>query len=132
MNRYRLWTLLCLVVLMGTVVVFAGCSGMQTMSERDSTRRGFLQLLVEPDHAEIFIDSEYQGLVSGWLDGVIPVRPGVQRLELRADGYMTQRFDLSVAANEQVTLELFMERELEDHASDPEDFEHGRQRTTIP
>lgn len=102
------------------------------MSDRDSTGRGFLQLLVEPDHAEIVLDSEYQGLVSGWLDGVIPVRPGVQRLELRADGYMTQRFDLSVAANEQVTLELSMERELEDHASDPEGLEHSRPPTTIP
>ncbi|MFU8803807.1 MAG: hypothetical protein ACNA8W_08380 [Bradymonadaceae bacterium] len=99
------------------------------MSDRDSSRRGYLQLLVEPAHAEVFLNSEYQGMVNGWLGGVIPVVPGVQRLELQASGYMTQRFDLSVEANEQVTLELVMERELEDLSSEGRASEHG---DTIP
>ena len=101
-----------LLATVAALVATAACSAVQPMpGERG---RGLLRLEVEPPTAEVYIDSEYRGVIEGWAAQTIPVAPGDHRVELRADGYMTQRFDISVGAGEEVTLQLDMEPELDD------------------
>jgi hypothetical protein len=75
--------------------------------------RGYLRFDVEPHDAEIEIDEQYSGVVNGWAQNIVPVEPGHRRVTLRADGYITQRFDIEVAAGEEVTLQLEMEPSLD-------------------
>ncbi len=93
-------------------MTLTGCSGMQFVGDSAPKGRGFLELLVEPKEAEVFVDEEYSGVVAGWHEQIVPVAPGMRKIELRAAGYITQRFDLDFSVDEQVTLELKMQREL--------------------
>jgi hypothetical protein len=124
MNDRNPGRIVYVLVLVGAALAMS-CSAVQSLTDRDGARRGYLELIVEPETVEVFINSEYQGLVSGWRGGVIPVVPGMQRVELRAEGYMTQRFDLGVAPNELVTLELTMERELDESLPEDRTVDHG-------
>jgi hypothetical protein len=76
--------------------------------------RGLLRLEVTPDHAEVLIDAKYQGQVRGWREQTVPVRAGMRRVTLRAEGYITQRFDLELAPNEEVTLSVALEPALDE------------------
>ena len=78
--------------------------------------RGLLRFDIEPPDAEILVDDAYLGRADGWADGVIPTRAGARRVEIRADGFLTQRFDIEVRADEEVTLRLKMERTFADPA----------------
>lgn len=71
--------------------------------------RGYLRFEVKPDTTELLLDEQYSGLIAGWVEGVVPVTPGVRRVTLRAEGYITQRFDVEVAAREEVTFSLSLE-----------------------
>ncbi len=93
------------------VAGLVGCSA-GYVSQRGGPR-GYLRLEVQPPGAELAIDEVYSGVANGWAEGVVPVTPGVRRLMLRADGYITQRFDIEVAAYEEVTLILALEPTLE-------------------
>jgi hypothetical protein len=75
--------------------------------------RGYLVLNVQPASAEVFIDSNYLGIVNGWRDRTIPLASGDRRVEVRADGFITQRFDILIRTDEQVVLTLEMEPVLE-------------------
>jgi len=88
-----------------------GCGASHAI--RQPLSRGYLRFEIEPQGAEIAIDEKYSGVIDGWVGGVIPVEPGMRRVTLRADGYITQRFDIEVAAGEEVTLQLQMERSIE-------------------
>lgn len=44
----------------------------------------------------------------------VPVSPGLRRVELKARGYITQRFDLDIQDGEILTLTLRMERRLDE------------------
>lgn len=92
-------------------LVISGCGASYAI--RHPNARGYLRFEVDPQHVEVEIDEQYSGLVEGWAEGVVPVEPGVRRVTLRADGYITQRFDIEVAAGEEVTLQLTMERMIE-------------------
>ncbi len=103
--------LLALIFLTSTMTM-TGCSGLSTQTTRRA-ERGFVRLEVEPATATVYINESYQGVLSQWLRATIPVPPGLVRLELRAPGYITQRFDLEVEVNEEVTLTLKMEPTLD-------------------
>ena len=79
------------------------------MPDDDAVDQSYLELQVEPTTAEIYIDDEYQGVVEGWRQQVVPIRSGYRRLELRAQGYITQRFDLDVEADSWLTLRVQLE-----------------------
>lgn len=100
-----------LVALAASSLIWSAC-GTMSGSQRLSAR-GYLRFEVDPPTAAIDIDEEYSGLASGWVQETIPVSPGVRRVTVRAEGYLTQRFDIEVGAGEQVTLELHMERSLQ-------------------
>ena len=56
----------------------------------------------------------YSGVIEGWAAQTIPVVPGPKRIMLRAEGYISQRFDIEVASGEEVTLVLRMEPVIEE------------------
>ncbi len=103
-----------LVVVVSCLFVF-GCG----TTSKAKAGRGLLRLDVEPKTAEVFVDDEYRGVISGWRGSTMPMTSGVHMVEIRAEGYITQRFDIEVFADEEVTLTLKMEREL-DLAEEPD------------
>jgi len=90
-----------------------GCSGTQR-ARGAASARGFVQLEVEPADAVVYIDETYSGVVSQWFQQTVPVEPGLVLLELRAEGYIPERYDLEVASGEVVTLQVRLEPVLED------------------
>ena len=90
--------------ILSSLLVFSAL-GCATMSS-GAPKRGLLRLEVTPAEAEVFIDDAYQGRIAGWREGTLPVRSGARRVALTAPGHLTQRFDLTIAPGEQVTLEV--------------------------
>lgn len=90
-----------------------GCTAVQRIPDRRSAT-AYLRMDVQPDTTKIFVDSHYRGVVKGWVQQTVPVPSGERRVELRADGYITRRFDVDVAGGEVVTLRVNMERSLDD------------------
>lgn len=80
--------------------------------DASSKLSALLQLAVSPEHAEVYIDEEYSGKIAKWRDGVIPVSPGDHRIQIRADGHISERFDLHLNAREMLTLTVNLEPEL--------------------
>ncbi|QDG51517.1 PEGA domain-containing protein [Persicimonas caeni] len=92
----------------------AGCSAVQRIPDRQESTRAYLRLDVEPSTTRVFIDSKYMGIVKGWVQQTVPVEAGARRVELRAEGYITRRFDVELEPGEEVTLQVNMERTLDD------------------
>jgi hypothetical protein len=83
------------------------------MASRDEDR-GYLELRVQPSTARLYVDDEYRGVIERWRHQIVPLEPGLRRVEIRADGYITRRFDVPIEAGESWTLTLEMTRPLED------------------
>lgn len=105
-RRANLWWA-CILAL--TAIVTASCSGLPTTPGADDSEQSYLEFDVVPATAEIYIDDDYRGVIEGWREQVIPIEEGHRRLELRAHGYMTQRFDLDVGPGEWLVLRVRME-----------------------
>ncbi len=99
----------------------SSCSAVQPIG--DDRTPGYLMLDVEPTDAEIYVDDDYKGQVDGWRAQTIPLSPGARRLEFRAKGYMTQRFDIEIEPGDQLTLRLRLERELDELDLDKTDLD---------
>ena len=99
----------CLLALAFATPFVTHCTAVQYVTDDAQRRRGYLRLEVEPDRAMVLVDGDYRGEIRGWRGGVVPVVAGDRKVELRADGYITQRFDVRVGAGEEVTLRLQME-----------------------
>lgn len=98
------------------LLVLIVVSGASCASSRPSARQetGLLRLEIEPSDAIIWVDEQYLGQANGWLEGTLRVPVGVRRLELQAEGFMTQRFDIAITTHEEVILRLIMQPDLED------------------
>lgn len=92
--------------------LWTGCSAVEPVADPHTGGESYLRLDVEPSTAEIYLDGDYHGTVDRWRGGVVPLQPGDRRLELRADGYVTQRFDLEVGEGRELTLRVQMERDI--------------------
>ena len=103
----------CVCVLMAGLMM--GCAGTQVAGTK---ARGYLRLDVTPKNARIHLDGRYAGEVDGWAAQTIVVTPGVHMLELRSPGFISQRFDIEVAAGEEVSLTLEMEPVLEEYVEE--------------
>jgi len=101
-------------VFAATLLVFAmaGCSAVQRISQPQDGQKGALRLDVKPLDTRIYIDAEYQGRVDGWAAQTVLLKPGERQVELRADGYMTRRFDIAVQPGEHSVLTVVMEADL--------------------
>ena len=111
--------------LITVLLSLAGCAS--GSGYRHGYSEGYLRFEIEPDDVVLEIDERYSGRLEGWVGGVVPVDPGVRRVTVRAEGYMTQRFDIEVAAGEEVTLVLQMEPTIE-LPEDDEPVVSGSQR----
>ena len=114
----------------------AACSGTQTRSQQEQS---YLEFDVVPQHATIYVDDQYQGEIHGWHQQVMPVEPGHRRIELRADGYLTQRFDLEVSTGRWLTLRARLQPTIDTPRpadADDDDDHHppsmGPQRPVFP
>lgn len=95
-----------------------GCTAVQRVPGEGRANEAFLELRVEPETAEIYVDDEYKGEVRGWAKGILPLPPGEHRLKVTADGYITERFDVRIGTGETKRLTLEMEPRLEEFAED--------------
>jgi hypothetical protein len=84
-----------------------------TATTAPNVSRALIFFSIEPPDAEVFIDGAYQGRVDGWAHSTIPVEVGMRRVELRRAGYTPERFDISVASTEEVSISLSMVPELD-------------------
>lgn len=112
------------VVMVGALaVLIAACSGVQDVPNDDHGDKSYLEFDVEPTTAEIYVDGDYRGSVDGWNQQVMPIEPGARRLELRADGFISQRFDLEVKPDRWLTLRVRLEPTIEPpgEQQDPDD-----------
>ena len=107
------------------LVAQGACTAVQPMPDRDG-ERALLRLDVQPTSTKVFIDSEYRGVVKGWTAQTVPVRAGQRRVKLRAEGYITRRFDVELAPGEQVTLRVTMEPALDDEPPELHSVEGSR------
>jgi hypothetical protein len=96
-----------LVTLLCTASV-AACTAVEPMPNQPRTSKTAVELAVEPDRAEIFVDGKYKGRANGWSGGVMPIEPGDHRLTLKADGYLSQRFDITIQPGETYRLDVDM------------------------
>jgi PEGA domain len=73
---------------------------------------GSIRLKIKPRNAEVFIDGLSVGVIDSF-DGVfqrLDVQAGPHKIELRAEGYQTETFDVIVTAGETVTYKGDMKR----------------------
>lgn len=99
-------------MVVAVTIVTVGCSGVDSVPDDGETDEAYLELDVEPSSADIYLDGEYHGTVDGWHRQTVPVEPGDHRLELRADGYITQRLDVEVQQGRWVTVRTRLEPEI--------------------
>jgi len=93
----------------------SGCTAVQSVSDQHQPAdASYLELDIEPDTAELYVDGDYKGKIAGWAEGIVPLEPGQRRIKVAAEGYVTRRFDLELEAGESKTLSLEMERQLHD------------------
>lgn len=100
------------VSLLAIVCTIAACSAVEPIRNTPRTQQTAIKLEVHPPTAKIYVDGNYKGRVEGWRNGLLPVEPGSHRIALRADGYIDQRFDISLDPGETYRLDLGMERSL--------------------
>ncbi|MFW5966333.1 MAG: PEGA domain-containing protein [Persicimonas sp.] len=92
------------------MVALCGCTAVERIPDE---KEAYLRMEVEPGSTKIYVDSDYQGVVERWTGSIVPIEPGARRVELRKEGYITRRFDVELAAGEQMALTVDMERKLE-------------------
>jgi len=75
-----------------------GGSGRSSRSEEPRKETGSLRIKVNPDKAQIYIDGVLQGIVDDFngLNGGLDVAGGLHQLELRAEGYVTLKDQITV------------------------------------
>jgi len=86
--------------------------GSSTSSSQVYPGAGSLRLKVKPRNAEVFIDGFSVGTIDGF-DGVfqrLDVQAGPHKVELKADGYQTEQFDVIVKDGETITYKGDMKR----------------------
>ncbi len=99
------------------IVLLLACACASSPSTSSPDAPSVLQVDVQPPDASIYIDDQYQGQIDGWRDGRIPIEPGARRVELRADDYLPQRFDIDVEPDAWLTLRVRLEPTID--GSDP-------------
>lgn len=84
---------------------YAGGGSSGSSSSQVYQGSGSIRLKIKPRNAEVFIDGLSVGAIDSF-DGVfqrLDVQAGPHKVEIRADGYQTEQFDVIVTAGETVT-----------------------------
>ena len=116
--------LAALVILMGGLMS-CGTTRSARAPGDGAPQRAYLRVDVRPPNASIYVDEQYSGEIHRWREQTLVLTPGVRRVELRAQGYLSQRFDVALRADEMTVLKLRMEPALAEWspsaATDPDD-----------
>lgn len=92
--------------------VGGGASSGGSSSSQVYPGSGSIRLKIKPRNAEVFIDGLSVGTIDSF-DGVfqrLDVQAGPHKVEIRADGYQAEQFDVIVTAGETVTYKGDMKR----------------------
>jgi hypothetical protein len=74
-------------------------------SRREARDIGAVRLKVKPEHGQVYVDGYYVGEVDSF-DGVfqrLSLESGAHRIEIRAEGYATETFEVMVIPGETIT-----------------------------
>ncbi|TXD36096.1 PEGA domain-containing protein [Lujinxingia vulgaris] len=115
----RLAALVLFALSLTCAAIFAGCAPNYASTTPSKDAPALLKLEVEPDHAEIYLNDDYHGVINRWRDHTLSLAPGQYRLELRAPGHIPQRFDLDLPPDQITRVRLTLEPEL--HSPEPTD-----------
>lgn len=66
--------------------------------------RGYLQIICQPQDAEIYVDGIFKGYLDGYIDGVLLLPAGHHRLSVQKYGYYSQYGEVDLG-EEAVTLQ---------------------------
>jgi hypothetical protein len=70
---------------------------------REAEGTGYLRLDVEPDTARVYVDGLYMGTVGDFRRAGRALDAGPHRVEIRADGFEVQSFDVRIRANDMLS-----------------------------
>lgn len=85
-------------------VLLNACSAIHTIKKSEAS--AYLHLEVRPKTAIVYIDEQLYGEINTFRGQIIGLRPGNRRVEIRAQGYESERFDLRLNSGEELTLTL--------------------------
>lgn len=100
-------------ILTASLLVALATASSCAHSPASAQARGLLRLQIEPPDADLYVDHDYMGSVDGWRGQTLRLPSGLRMVEVRAPGYISQRFDVEIEPDVEVTLRLQMERELD-------------------
>ena len=109
-------------VIIGPGVSFGGGASVGEEDEEEEVAEGAgsLRILVQPEKTRVFVNGSYAGTADDY-DGILQrlrLPAGRQEIELRLDGYRTQRFAVDVLDGETVKIEHKMVRGFGEEASE--------------
>ena len=108
----------------------SSCSAVYKIRKKEDS--AYLHLEVQPKTAIVYIDDELYGELSSFRKGIIGCRPGVRRVQIRAEGYESEKFDLDLHSGEELTLTLNLISKLDfKKAYDDEDPRATKKRTFL-
>lgn len=91
---------------------YGGSGGGYVSSDETDYDTGALKLKVKPRNAQVYVDGYFSGVVDDF-DGVfqkLKLRAGAHRVELRAEGYQPQAFDVLIVSDDTVTYRAEMKK----------------------
>ncbi len=89
----------------------SACTAIQKIKKNEAS--AYLHLEVKPKTAIVYVDEQLYGEINTFRGQTVGLRPGKRRVEIRATGFESERFDLILHSGEQVTLTLKLISKLE-------------------
>ena len=97
----------------------SACSAVQRVDDLSTNTRSYLEIECSPPDASVCVNGGYMGDVDGWSGGIIPLKPGLHRIELQHSDFFSYQFDLTLLPGRMASLKLdLIERALELDDSD--------------
>ena len=87
------------------------CTAIHTIKKSEAS--AYLHLEVRPKTAIVYVDEQLYGEINTFRGQIIGLRPGKRRVEIRAEGFESERFDLILNSGEELTLTLKLISKLE-------------------
>jgi hypothetical protein len=84
-----------------------------TYGRSDYRDVGGIRLKVDPEHAQVYVDGYYVGEVDNF-DGIfqkLNLEAGAHRIEIRAEGYLSEQFEVMVIPGETITYKGDLKRQ---------------------
>ncbi len=93
------------------VLLSNACSAIHTIKKSEAS--AYLHLEVRPKTAIVYVDEQLYGEIYTFRGQIIGLRPGMRRVEIRAEGFESERYDLQLNSGEELTLTLTLVSKLD-------------------